>query len=213
MEAQAQEWIDISLPVRHGMVHWPDNPVPVVEQVMDMRKGAVCNLTRIAFSAHTGTHMDSPRHFTVDGETMEKMPLDAVIGPARVIAMEGETITLADLLPHDPQPGERLLFKTSNSRVRWVGDAFRTDYVAIENEAAQLLVERKVRTVGVDYLSVAPWHDLVSTHVTLLSAGIWVIEGLDLRAIAPGDYDLVCLPLNIAGSDGAPARAVLRRRG
>lgn len=206
------EWIDISLPVRHAMVHWPDNPDPVVEQIADMRAGSVCNLTRIAFSAHTGTHMDAMRHFVADGITMEKMPLDAVIGPARVIEVpNAKGIYRAEIEHHNFQPGERILFKTTNSALRWDGK-FHEDYVALENDAAQLMVECGVRTVGIDTLSVAPWHDLISTHVTLLSAGIWIIEGLDFRGVDAGDYDLVCLPLKIEGSDGAPARAVIRPR-
>ncbi len=203
--------IDISLPVKHAMVHWPDNPEPVVEQVARMEDGSVCNLTRIAMSAHTGTHMDAMRHFVADGITMEQMPLEAVVGPARLLDFgDAPTITRALLAPHEPRAGERLLFKTSNSERRWLTDEFQTDYVAIENDAAQLLVERGVRSVGVDYLSVAPWHDLISTHVTLLGAGIWVVEGLDFRGVAPGEYEWICLPMKIVGSDGAPARAILR---
>jgi arylformamidase len=163
-------------------------------------------------SAHTLTHMDAMRHFIADGATMEKMPLEAGIGPARVIEVEESAIARAIVEPHSPRPGERLLFKTSNSSRRWNDDEFHTDYVAIENDAARFLAERGVMTVGVDYLSVAPWHDLISTHVTLLGAGVWVIEGLDLSSVEPGDYDLICLPLKIEGSDGAPCRAVLRRR-
>lgn len=205
-------WIDVSRPIKHGMVYWPGNPAPSVELVQSMADGAVCNVTRMTMSVHSLTHMDAMRHFVADGLTMEKMPLEAGIGPARVIEMHESAITRAIVEPHDPQPGERLLFKTSNSDRLWNDDEFHTDYVAVENDAAEFLVERGVLTVGVDYLSVAPWHDLISTHVTLLGAGVWVIEGLDLRAVEPGDYDLICLPLKIEGSDGAPCRVVLRRR-
>jgi len=194
------------------MVHWPGGPVPSVELVQAMADGAACNVTRVAMSVHSLTHMDAMRHFVDDGSTMEKMPLEAGIGPARVIEVRESAITRAILDPHDPRPGERLLFKTSNSERLWNDDEFHTDYVAVENDAAQFLVERGVMTVGVDYLSVAPWHDLISTHVTLLGAGVWVIEGLDLRGVEAGEYDLICLPLKIEGSDGAPCRAVVRRR-
>lgn len=208
----ASEWIDVSLPLRHGMIHWPDNPTPEIILEKDMRRGDVCNLTRLAFGAHTGTHMDAMRHFVAAGKTIDEMPLDATIGPARVVEIDAAAIERKHLAPFDPQPGERLLIKTSNSALRWNDGNFRTDYVGIENDAAQFLVERRIRTIGVDYLTVAPWHDLVSTHVTLLQAGIWIVEGLDLRKVQPGDYDLICLPLKIAGSDGAPARCVLRQR-
>jgi arylformamidase len=208
----AHEWIDVSLPVRHGMIHWPDNPVPEVVQTSDMKAGAVCNLTRVAFGVHTGTHMDSMRHFVADGITIEQMPIDASIGPARLIAIDEPAIRREHLEPYHPQRGERLLIKTSNSDRCWVDDTFREDYVGVEDCAAKFLVECGIRTIGVDYLTVAPWHDTVSTHVTLLSAGIWIIEGLDFRGVAPGDYDLVCLPLKIVGSDGSPARCVIRPR-
>lgn len=207
-----RDWIDVSLPIRHGMIHWPDNPTPEVVPTTDMNKGAACNLTRVAFGVHTGTHMDAARHFVANGTSIDQMPIDATIGPARLIEIDSPAIRREDLEPHDPQGGERLLFKTSNSNLRWVDDQFRQDYVAVENCAAKFLVERGVRTVGVDYLSVAPWHDTTSTHVTLLSAGIWVIEGLDFRGVSPGNYELVCLPLKIAGADGAPARCVIRPR-
>jgi arylformamidase len=206
-------WIDISVPIEHAMVHWPGAPVPEVVQVSDMAAGEVCNVTRIAFSAHTGTHMDAMRHFVADGITMEQMPLDAVIGPARLIEVaDPVAIRREHLEPYNLQRGDRVLFKTPNSAERWKTADFREDFVYIDPEAARYLVERGVQTVGIDYLSVAPWEDGVTTHVILLGAGVWIIEGLDFRGVEPGDYDLICLPLKIPGSDGAPARAVIRKR-
>jgi arylformamidase len=114
----------------------------------------------------------------------------------------------------DPQPGERLLFRTTNSERCWVTDDFDEDFVYIDRHAAALLADRRIRCVGVDYLSVGGFHaDGVATHHALLGAGIWIIEGLDLRQAPPGDYDLVCLPLKLVDADGAPARAILRPRG
>lgn len=206
-------WIDISRPMKNAMVCWPGDPAPVIELAAEIGKnGAVCNVTKITCSAHTGTHMDSMRHFVADGITMEQMPLDAVIGPARVIEIDAPLIERQHLEAYRPKRGERLLFKTSNSSLRWNDDDFHTDYVAVDDSAAKYLVECGVMTVGLDYLSIAPWKDLVSTHITLLTAGVWIIEGLDFRNVEPGEYDLVCLPLKIEGSDGAPARAVLRKR-
>lgn len=208
----AEGWIDVSLPVRHKMVHWPGNPEPCVELVSNMQKGDVANVTRIAMGAHTGTHMDSMRHFIRDGITMEAMPLDAVIGRAKLIAIDDPVaIRREHLEPHDLQRGDRVLFKTTNSELRWLTDEFREDFVYIDPEAARYLVERGVQTVGVDYLSVAPFFDGVTTHTILLGAGVWIIEGLDFRGVEPGDYELICLPLKINGSDGAPCRAIVRR--
>lgn len=208
----AEGWIDVSLAVRHKMVHWPGNPEPRVELVSDMQKGDVANVTSLAMGAHTGTHMDAMRHFIAGGVTMEAMPLDAVIGPAKLIAIDDPVaIRREHLAPFDLQRGDRVLFKTSNSALRWLTDEFREDFVYIDPEAAQYLVDRGVQTVGVDYLSVAPFFDGVTTHRILLGAGVWIIEGLDFRGVEPGDYELICLPLKIHGSDGAPCRAIIRR--
>jgi arylformamidase len=206
-------WIDISVPVKHGMVHWPGDPEVVVKQSLDMNKGDVCNYTKLDCGVHIGTHMDAPRHFIANGAGMETMPLDAVMGPARVVAIaDPQAVRRAELEPLDLQPGERILFKTTNSAGRWNTDEFDRDFVYISNEAAQYLVERGVRTVGIDYLSVGGfYHDGIPTHQTLLGAGIWVIEGINLAAVEPGTYELVCLPVKILGADGSPARAVLRK--
>jgi arylformamidase len=204
---------DISVPLQHEMVCWPGDPQPAVQQVLFMDRGDVCNLTRLQISAHTATHMDAPRHFIPTGVPIDSMPLDATLGPARVIEIHDPlAIRRAELEPHAPQPGERLLFKTRNSRRDWTMQPFDEDFVYIADEAAQYLVSCGVRTVGVDYLSIGGYrHDTVETHVTILGAGVWVIEGLNLSAVDPGIYELLCLPLKLAGADGAPSRAVLRR--
>jgi arylformamidase len=208
------DWIDISVPLRTGMPHWPGD-IPVhIEQTMDMRAGDACNLRTISMSAHTGTHMDAPLHFVMDGTGIDAMPLDATMGPARVLPIESDqSITRRELQRFEPRSGERLLFKTSNSRW-WRARCrlFMKNFVAIEADAARYLADCGVRTVGVDYLSIGAYKgDGVETHQILLGAGVWVIEGLDLSAVEPGDYELVCLPLRIEGGDGAPARAALRR--
>lgn len=200
--------IDISIPLGHGMIHWPGDLVPQVETVAT----APYHLTSLNLSVHTGTHMDSPRHVIPHGLTMEQMPLEATLGPCRVIAIEDPArITRAELAQHAPQAGERLLFKTYNSRHAWWQHPFDEHFVYLANDAAHLLVEAQVRTVGVDYLSVGGFHhEGYETHCTLLGAGIWIIEGLALGYVSPGPYELTCLPLAITGSDGAPCRAVLR---
>jgi arylformamidase len=206
-------WRDITVPSFDGMVAWPGDGAVVIGLTSSMTEGAVCNVTRLSMSAHTGTHMDAPRHFIADGPAMEAWPPDSTIGSCRVIAIaDPVAVTAAELAPHQPQPGERLLFKTENSRRQLLQQpVFFEDFVYIAEDAAQLLVACGVRSVGVDYLSVGGFtKDGVETHVALLGAGIWVVEGLDLSAISPGEYEWNCLPLKLAGADGAPCRALLR---
>jgi arylformamidase len=206
------EWIDISVPLHTGMVHWPDNPPVKIERMLDLERGDTANVSSISMGAHTGTHVDAPRHFLRDGKSIHEVPFSALIGPARVIEFAAtQAITVDDLRPHDIQPGERLLFKTLNSTRNWRTDEFVKDFVYVSQQAARYLASQKVQTVGVDYLSVGGYvSDGPETHHALLSAEVWIIEGLNLSQVRPGTYELVCLPLRIADADGAPARAVLR---
>jgi arylformamidase len=205
-------WIDISVPLRTGMVHWPDNPPVRIERVMDLEHGDAATVSSMAMGVHTGTHMDAPVHFQRGGVGIDQMPLEAALGLARVVEIRDPvSIKRAELEAAGLQPGERILFRTRNSERCWKTDDFVEDFVFISREAAHYLVERGVRTVGVDYLSVGGFReDAEATHLALLQAGIWVIEGLNLSPVRAGTYELVCLPLRIAGGDGAPARAVLR---
>ena len=208
-------WIDISVPMYDGMVHWPGDPECKISLFVSIPGGAPCNLTQMSLSAHTGTHMDAPRHFVREGKTMESLPLPAVIGPCRVIEIKHKSvITAAELAPHKLKRGERVLFKTRNSTRSWQlakKSIFDENFVYIPAETARFLVEKGVQTVGVDYLSVGGYKkDGVECHQIMLGAEIWIIEGLDLSKVKPGKYELVCLPLKIVGADGAPARAVLR---
>lgn len=204
--------IDISVPMVHGMVHWPGDPDVNIRQTASMEAGSLYNLTTLDHTVHTGTHMDAPRHFIRDGVAMDAMPLEATVGPCRVVEIrDAAAIRRAELEAYGFEAGERVLFKTRNSARYWPEFPFDEDFVYIADEAAQYLVERGVRTVGIDYLSVGGYrHDTAETHWTLLGAGIWVIEGLYLGEVAAGRYELICLPLNIVGADGAPCRACLR---
>jgi arylformamidase len=206
-------WIDISVTLRTGMVYWPDNPPVQIHRHLDMALGDACNVSELAMGLHTGTHMDAPRHFLHMGKGLHEMPLEAALGPARVIEiLDPESIKPDELRPQAIQQGERLLFKTLNSTHCWKTDTFVEDFVYLSQEAAHYLVDLGVRTVGIDYLSVGGFKkDGVETHLALLEAGIWIIEGLDLSQVQPGMYELICLPLKIAESDGAPARAILRK--
>lgn len=205
----SNEWIDISVPVANGMHHWPGE-APLIERSASIASGSVCNVTHLDLSAHTGTHMDAPLHFIDNAAAMESMPLDAVLGPCTIVEVNDPVAVRAEHLAGlDLEP--RVLFKTPNSTRSWRRPSFAEDYVYIADEAAAELVKRGIRTVGIDYLSVGGYtNDLVETHLTLLGAGVWIIEGLQLAHVKPGRYELACLPLKIPGSDGAPARAVIR---
>jgi arylformamidase len=206
-------WIDVSVPVRSGMVHWPDDPPIELVRTMDMARGDPTTVSRLSLGVHSGTHVDAPVHFLVDGAGVDAFPLDHLLGEARVVEVgDGPSIGAAQVRAVDPRPGERLLFKTRNSARCWQADHFLPDFVHLSPEAADLLAERGVRTVGIDYLSIAGMEEGVPTHLSLLKKGICIIEGLDLSSVEPGSYELICLPLRLAGADGAPARVVLRAR-
>jgi arylformamidase len=209
----SSDWIDISVPLRTGIAVWPGDPVVRIHRSLTIEGGDVVNQTDLAMSAHTGTHMDAPVHFIADGMSLDELPFDAVIGPARVIGIEDPgVITVDELQQHEIGTGERILFRTVNSERCWKREGFVEDFVYIAADAARLLAERRIRAVGIDYLSVGGFfNDMEETHKALLGAGIWIIEGLDLSAVEPGEYELICLPIKIAAGDGAPARAVLRR--
>jgi arylformamidase len=207
-------WIDVSVPIRTGMVRWPGSP-PVTCELREKKRpdGGLSRDSLLSFGSHTGTHLDAPYHFDVSHLGVDALPLDALIGVARVVCIEDTTaVQPAELEPLEIECGERLLFKTRNSSRCWATDEFVPDYVYVTPDAATYLVERRVRTVGVDYLSVGGRVNGAITHRILLEAGVCIVEGLDLSRVAPGAYDFVALPLRIRGGDGAPARAVLRRR-
>lgn len=205
-------WIDISVPLKSGMVHWPGDPGVLIKRVKDMERDGV-NVSRIAMGAHTGTHMDAPAHFISGGKGIDQIPIPAIVGRARVIEIRNhQTIRPEELRSARIRRGERILLKTGNSARCWATPSFVRDFISLSIEAANFLAERKVSTVGIDYLSVGAFQgDGPETHRILLGAGIWIIEGLDLSKVEPGDYDLVCLPLKIDGGDGSPARAILKR--
>jgi arylformamidase len=211
-ESEAAGWIDVSVTVSHGMRHWPDNPPIVHQRVMDITHGDPCNVSHLAMGVHSGTHMDGPVHFIHGAPGIDEMPLTATMGEARVVEIENPyEITAAELRKHELRPGERVLFRTLNSPRAWEIDEFVEDFVGISEEAATYLAETGIRTVGVDYLSVGGYRaDGAKIHRTLLEAGIWIIEGLNLTPVRGGRYEMICLPVKLHGSDGAPARAILR---
>jgi arylformamidase len=207
-------WIDVTVPIRDGMVHWPGNPEVRIEAIEKRTlEGGVSRVSSLSLGAHTGTHVDAPVHFGVSSDGVDALPIDALIGPARVVAIEDrQSIGRGDLEPLGLERGERVLFKTSNSSRCWTTDEFVGDYVYLAPDGAELLAERGVRLVGVDYLSVGGRKDGAITHRVLLQAGVCIVEGLNLASVAPGAYEMIALPMRIEGGDGAPARVVLRRR-
>ncbi len=212
--AKKNSWIDVSVPLHNAMHGWPGNPPTFVTMHACTAKGDVCNVSAINFSSHTGTHMDAPLHFLHGHKTMDDLPWDAVIGPARLVEIKDkEAIKPAELKKLKLKKGERLLFKTRNSAVSWKKPEFDKDFVYISKEGAQYLVDCGVQTVGVDYLSVGGFYkDGIETHHILLGAEVWIIEGLDFSKVKPGNYDLNCLPIKFDKGDGAPSRCLIRPR-
>jgi arylformamidase len=197
------EIFDVSVPFRTGMVTYPGDPEVLLERVKSIAEGASANLTRVDMGAHSGTHVDAPVHFLEGAAGAESLPLDLLLGPCVVVEVAGLAESDA---AQAPEGAVRVLFKTPNSEL-WARDEFPEEFARLDGAGASLLVERGVKVVGVDYLSVGD-HE---AHRTLLGAGVVPIEGLDLRGIEPGEYFLVCAPLKLVGSDGAPARVFLVR--
>jgi arylformamidase len=207
-------WIDVTAPLHAGTPHWPDQPDVKLERMVSMDDGAVCNVSMLHMSVHTGTHMDAPLHFVANGIGMDQMPIEATIGPCRVVEIKDkESIKVKHLKPLKLRQGERLLIKTINSKRCWNDSKFVEDFVYISQDAAAYMVEHGIMTVGVDYLSVGGFFkDGIETHHHLLRACVWIIEGLNLSKVKPGKYDLLCLPLKTLNCDGAPARVLLKAR-
>ena len=203
---------DISLPVFPGMVVWPDNPNVTLRRTLDQAKGDLATVSELSLGVHTGTHLDAPLHFVPGGAGVDALPLEVLCGPALVCHALNANALTADVFEamNIPAGTERLLIRTHNSDL-WARDVrdFNTDYVAVTTDGARWLVEHRVKVIGVDYLSVAPYADPLTPHDILLRAGIIPVEGLNLSGIAAGHYTLYCLPLKLVGADGAPARAIL----
>ena len=204
---------DVSLPISPELPVWPGDPAIVLEQVSSMDAGAHDNVSRLACGVHVGTHVDAPHHFLNDHRTVESLSLDVLVGPALLVQIPDNVLVIDGLVLEKasiPPGTERLLLKTRNSQLWERHDYnFDTGFVGISADGADWLVRHDLKLVGIDYLSVAPYHQSIPTHRTLLGVGMIIIEGLDLSAVASGEYSLYCLPLKLVGSDGAPARTVL----
>jgi arylformamidase len=204
--------IDITVPLNANTPTYPGNTVFSLEPIKRLAQGDSSNVSTLHMSAHAGTHVDAPRHFFDEGAGVESLGLELLCGRSRVIELTTrKAITPEDLAGIDLNEDVRVLFKTHNSRL-WGTPEFHPDFVGVSGAGARYLVDRGVKVVGVDYLSVEPYKTPgAPAHHALLGAGTIVIEGLNLRDVEPGIYEMFCLPLAIVGSDGAPARVVLRR--
>ena len=203
-------YIDITVPMRHGMAHYPGDPAIIITDVADMRKGDVANVQNYSFGSHTGTHFDPPFHQVMSGAKADELPADIFIGKAKVFEfMSGGDIGLKDVQALDIEQDDIVLLKTGNS-ARMFEDEFFEDFAGVLPDAAQYLVDKRIRAVGVDYLSIEKYGSKVNhTHHLLLGAGIPIIEGLNLQNAPQGTYKMTALFILIENSDGAPVRAIL----
>jgi len=202
---------DISVPIRTGGLIYPGNPEIDVSLQQAVAKGASANVSTVRFGSHTGTHVDASRHFFDDGQPVDRIPLERLIGPALLVRFDDDvrSVGVAELRGKDLEQHKRILLRTRNSALlsqpQFVGD-----YTFLAPDGAQYLVDNGVELVGVDYLSIEQFHSgHHRTHRTLLERSVVIVEGLDLSVPPAGEYEFICLPLRLAGCDGAPARAVL----
>jgi arylformamidase len=202
---------DVSVPIRSGGLVYPGNPEIEIALQQAVAKGAGANVSSIRFGSHTGTHADAARHFFDDGQSVDRIPLERLIGPALLLGFPGDVRAVGadDLRKHDIKGQTRILLRTRNSALLSQKE-FVKDYTYLAPDGAQYLVDNGVELVGIDYLSIEQFHSgHHMTHRILLERSVVILEGLDLSVPAPGEYQLICLPLRIEGCDGAPARAVL----
>ncbi len=223
------EWFDITLPLNKeipippAMPPQPGQPPPKVSvptatvyRFFDVDKGDKVTMSRIEMTSHDGTHIDAPLHFIPGGTTIDAMPIDTTIGPCRVIGIKNnQSVTVKELKPYKIRAGERILFKTKNSPGVWATRQYAGKFVTISLEAARYLAEKKIRLVGIDYISVAsadPMENVTEVHKAFLGNGIFILEALNLAGVKPGKYELICLPLRIEKGDAGPCRVILKKR-
>lgn len=216
-EPPAAEWIDASATLDSATTPVYEGNAPLSFRFMlDMRRGDALTLSAFSLGAHSGTHIDAPQHFIADGASIDQVPLTALVGPARVIQIPDsvQAIDARELNRHQWKGAERVLFRTRSTSGHWMSSAvFHHDFAYVAPDAAQLLADAGVKLVGIDYISAEQFGaPAPRTHRTLLGKGIPIVEGLDLSDVPAGDYDLVVLPIKVRGHEGAPARAIVRRR-
>jgi arylformamidase len=203
---------DVTLTISNELPIWPGDPAVKLYRVLDMARGDSYTVSRLECGVHTGTHIDAPAHFIAGGAGAHAIDLDVLVGPCQVVQVRGVDVITAETLDSLAIPAgtTRLLFKTRNSEFWARGEkTFQTDFVAIDQSGAAWIVAHGIQLVGIDYLSIAPFEASSPTHNILLQAGVVAIEGLNLSGIELGRYQLICLPIKLQDSDGAPARAIL----
>lgn len=210
------EIIDVTVPIKNSMPVWPGDPQVENYLVSSIEKGEEANVTCIQMAAHTGTHIDAPSHFVKTGVTIEDLELDTLLGEVEVIEIDSNVFQIDALslvnLNKTSWP-TRVLFKTNNSYLRLLDrDYFYQNFTALLPDAAEYLVNKGVKLVGIDYLSIAPFENGSDTHIVLLEKDVIVLEGLNLADVTPGVYDLIALPILLEGADGAPSRVLLIKR-
>lgn len=210
--ARVPKLLDVSVPLAQGLPAYPGNPEFELRALKRIADGGSSNVSALALGTHTGTHVDAPKHFIDDGLTVDALPLDLLIGRTRVVEIPKRgPITADDLAAAGLREDLRVLLKTPNSAL-WNSDVFHEDYAHLTDAGARYLVEQGVKVVGIDYLSIEKFKQPgAPAHRALLSNGVIIIEGLNLAEADPGMYEMYCLPLRVAGGDGAPARVVLKR--
>ena len=207
---------DVTVPLRNGLPTWPGDPLVDINDFRSLSNGDGANVTALNFGAHSATHVDAPAHFIEGAAKVESLDLNVLIGEAEVVAVPEDYYSIPEefVLAHCSPGAERILFKTRNSAF-WGQPKleFRRDFTYLDLKAAQTLVQRGLKLVGIDYLSIEKFHtENHETHLALLSHGVVIIEGLNLSDVPAGKYELICLPLRLQSNkgDGAPARVVLR---
>ncbi|HEY6059061.1 MAG TPA: cyclase family protein [Gemmatimonadales bacterium] len=210
-------WIDATATLDPATTPVYEGDAPMkFDFLKDMRRGDPLTLSVFSLGAHSGTHIDAPMHFVADGAPVDRIALDALVGPARVVQIPDsvQAIDAVELARHQWRGAERVLFRTRSTERRWMSSAeFHRDFAYIAPDAAQLLADAGVKLVGIDYISAEQFGAPAPlTHRILLGKGIPIVEGLDLTDVPVGDYDLIVLPMKVRGHEGAPARAIVRRR-
>jgi arylformamidase len=210
--ARVPKLLDVSVPLAAGMPAYPGNPDFELQPLKRIAQGGSSNVSRLILGTHTGTHVDAPKHFIDDAASVETLPLELLLGRARVIEITRRGgIGAEDLAAAGLREDLRVLLKTPNSAL-WNSDGFHEDYTHVTEGGARYLVEQGVKVVGIDYLSIEQFRKPgAPAHRMLLSHGVIIIEGLNLADAEPGMYEMYCLPLPVSGGDGAPARVVLKR--
>lgn len=201
---------DITVPLSPTLPVYPGDPSVSFDPVTRIARGDTANVTRITLTTHSGTHLDVPSHCRDGGATVDHLPLSLLLGKARVLDLRGTGAIGRRELARLPVRGEeRVLLLTDNSLL-WESPGFQDDFTHLTEEGATYLIEAGIRLVGIDYLSIEGIASGITVHRMLLDAGVVILEGINLAEVEPGEYELICLPLKVAGGDGAPARAILR---